>query len=55
MGMETISGAPNGRFVLKVPHSWKSFQAHPMILLGDVSKVEARFCPFGDSVNLNAR
>jgi hypothetical protein len=55
MGMETISGAPNGRFVLKVPHSWKSFQAHPMILLGDVSKVEARFCPFGDSVKLNAR
>jgi hypothetical protein len=28
---------------------------HPMELLGDVSQVEARFGPFGDSVNLGAR
>jgi hypothetical protein len=28
---------------------------HPMELLGYVSQVEARFGPFGDSVNLGAR
>jgi hypothetical protein len=32
------------RFVLNVPWSWKSFWAHPMVLLGDVYQVEA---PFG--------
>jgi hypothetical protein len=28
---------------------------HMIILLGDVGQVEARFDPFGDSVNLGAR
>jgi hypothetical protein len=28
---------------------------HPMVLLGDVGQVEARFCPFRDSANLGAR
>jgi hypothetical protein len=41
--------------VLNVPRSWKSFQAHPMVLLGDVGQVEARFGPFGDSINPEAR
>ena len=27
----------------------------PMVLLGDEVQVEARFSPFGDSVNLDAR
>ena len=27
----------------------------PMVLLGDEAQVEARFSPFGDSANLNAR
>ena len=27
----------------------------PMVLLGDEVQVEARFIPFGDSVNLDAR
>ena len=27
----------------------------PMVLLGDEAHVEARFCPFGDSANLDAR
>jgi hypothetical protein len=27
----------------------------PEVLLGDVGQVEARFSPFGDSVNLGAR
>jgi hypothetical protein len=26
-----------------VPRAWKSFWAHPMVLLGDVGQVEARF------------
>jgi hypothetical protein len=28
---------------------------HPMVVLGDVGQVEARFGPFGDSVNLETR
>ena len=27
----------------------------PMLLLGDEAQVEAHFCPFGDSANLDAR
>jgi hypothetical protein len=41
--------------VLNVPLAWKSFQAHLMVLLGDVGLVEARFSLFGDSINLEAR
>ena len=33
----------------------KSFWMHPMVLLGDMGQVEARFGPFGDSVNLGER
>ena len=29
--------------------------AHPMVPLGDEAQVEARFGPFGDSANLDAR
>ena len=32
-----------------------SFWVHPMVLLGDEAQVEARFGPFGDSANLDAR
>jgi hypothetical protein len=38
-------------FALNVQRAWKSFQAHPMVLLGDVGQVEAHFCPFEDSIN----
>jgi hypothetical protein len=38
-----------------VPNAWKSFQAHPIVLLGDISQVEACFGPFEDSINLDAR
>jgi hypothetical protein len=31
------------------------FLAHPMVLLGDVGRVEAHFGPFGDNINLEAR
>ena len=33
----------------------KSFWTDPMVLLGDEAQVEARFGPFGDSANLDAR
>ena len=32
-----------------------SFRTHPMVLLGDGAQLEARFGPFGDSANLDAR
>jgi hypothetical protein len=35
--------------------AWKSFWAHPMVLLGDVGQVEAHFGPFRDSVNIGTR
>jgi hypothetical protein len=41
--------------VPNVSRAWKSFWAHPIVLLGDVGQVEARFGPFGDGVNLSAR
>ena len=41
-------------FALNVPQEWKSFWAHLMVLLGDVSDVEARFGAFGVSVKLDA-
>ena len=41
--------------MLNVPWARKSFWAPPMILLGVVSHVEARFGPFGGSVSLSAR
>ena len=30
-------------------------RTHPMVLLGDEPHLEARFGPFGDSANLDAR
>jgi hypothetical protein len=43
------------RFALNVPWAWKSSQAHPMVLLGDIGQVQARFGLFRDSVNIGAR
>jgi hypothetical protein len=40
--------------VSSVPRAWKSFWTHPMVLLGVVGQVEARFGPFGDSINPEA-
>jgi hypothetical protein len=42
-------------FALNVPPAWKSFWAHPMVLLGGVCQVEAHLDPFGDRVRLGAR
>ena len=43
------------RFASNVPQARKSFWTHPMELLDDEAQVEARFGPFGDSANLDAR
>ena len=43
------------RFAPNVPRAWKSFSAHPMVLRGVVSHVEARFGAFGGSVTLGTR
>jgi hypothetical protein len=41
--------------VPNVARAWKSFCAHPMVLLGDMGQVEDHFGPFRDSVNLDTR
>ena len=43
------------RFAPNVPLAQELFWTHPMVLLGDEAQVEARFCPIGDSANLDAR
>ena len=43
------------RFAPNVPWAWKSFWAHPIVLLANVDQEEACFDPFGDTVNLSAR
>ena len=43
------------QFEANVQKARKSFLPHPMVLLGVVSHVEARFGPFGGSVSLGAR
>ena len=42
-------------FAPNVPREWKSFWAHPMVLLANGGQEESSFDPFGDSVNLVAR
>ena len=39
----------------KCTKAQKLFWTHPIVLLGDKAQVEARFSPFGDSANLDAR
>jgi hypothetical protein len=43
------------RFAPNVPQSQKSFWTHSMVLLGGEAQLKARFSPFGDSANLDAR
>ena len=50
-----ISAKDRAWFALNIPRIWKSFWAHPMVLLANVGQEEARFDPSGDSVNLGAR
>jgi hypothetical protein len=43
------------QFAPNAPLAWKSFWAHPMVLLGDAGQVVAHFGLLGDSVNLSVR
>jgi hypothetical protein len=43
------------QFAPNVPRAWKSFQAHPMALLGDIGQMEAYFSLFRDNINLDTR
>jgi hypothetical protein len=38
-----------------IPWAQKSFWTDPMVLLGDVTQVDARFGPSGDNANLDTR
>ena len=42
-------------FALDVLEAQKSFWSHSVVPLGDEAQVEARFGPFKDSANLDAR
>ena len=42
-------------FAPNIPLAQKSFWTHPLGLLGYEAQVKARFSPFGDSANLDAR
>ena len=55
--LETVLVWVQGRCMVcaNVPYTQKSFRTHPMVLLGDKARVEARFSPFGGSANLDAR
>ena len=50
-----MSVQDSARFAPNVPSAQKSFWTHPMVPLGDEAQVKARFGPFGDSANLDAR
>ena len=39
-------------FAPNVPREWKSFWAHPIVLLANGGQEEARFDPFGDSIRV---
>jgi hypothetical protein len=43
------------QFAPNMPYTEKSFWTHLMVLLGDVTQVEARFGAFGDRANLDTR
>jgi hypothetical protein len=43
------------QFAPNVPYAWKSFWTNQMELLDDEAQLEARFGPFRDSANLDAR
>jgi hypothetical protein len=43
------------RFAPNIIQDQESFWMHPMVLLGDVAQVKARFSLFGDSANLDTR
>ena len=50
-----VSVQDSERFAPNVPQAKKQFWTHPMVLLGEVAQVKARFSPFGDSATLDAK
>ena len=50
-----ISAQHRYTYVLNVALAWKSFWAHLIIIIANAGQEEARFDPFGYSVNLVAR
>ena len=54
---ETVLVSVQDRYTVCAKHTMaqKSFWTHQMVLLGDEAQVEARFGPFGDSANPDAR
>ena len=57
VSLETVFLSVQDRCMVCAKHTMaqKLFWTHPMVLLGDEAQVEARFYPFGDSANLDAR
>ena len=55
--LETVLVSLQDSCVVCAKHTMaqKLFWTHQMVLLGDKAQVEARFGPFGDSVNLDSR
>ena len=55
--LETVLVSLQDRCAVCAKHTMaqKSFWSHQMVLLGDEAQVEAHFCLFGGSANLNAR
>jgi hypothetical protein len=45
IGLEIILDTPDGTPI----------QAHPMVLLRDISQMESHFGPYGDTINLDTR
>jgi hypothetical protein len=53
--VEVSVGARYVHGLRQMYHRLKSFLMNPMVLLGYEAQLEARFGPFGDSANLDAR
>ena len=55
--LETVLVSVDARCSVCAKHTMaqKMFWTHQMVLLSDDAQVEARFGPFGDSANLDAR
>ena len=53
--LEVVQRKIGAWFALNVPREWKSFWAHPVVLLANGGQEEACSEPFADSVNLVAR
>jgi hypothetical protein len=51
----SISAKIGAQFAPDVQQAPKSFWTHPMVLLGDMAQVDARFGLVGDSANLDTR